>query len=355
MSIKSFSQYLNEATSGKEATFTFGRFNPPTIGHEKLIKAVSKAAVKDFFIYVSQSSDAKKNPLDYTTKIKYMRKMFPRYARQIILDKSIKTVFDILTQLYDKGYTRVTMVVGSDRVSEFEVLANKYNGVKGRHGFYNFENGIEVKSAGDRDPDADGVAGMSASKMREAAAANDFKSFSSGLPSGFKEAQQLFNDLRKAMGLKESRSFREHIQLESVSDVREAYVEGDLFNKGDLVIINKDDEVGTVCVRGANYLVVEMAGGRKIRKWIDDVRPLEETTTSGHLAGTTKKDDKYRGTDFAKLYKTAMASEELDVGDGLEAWIDDFIKSDAPQFKGKTKKERISMAIAAYKSAESDQ
>jgi hypothetical protein len=339
MGIKSFSQYLTEATTGKEATFTFGRFNPPTIGHEKLIEAVRKNASKDFFVYVSQSQDSKKNPLDYQTKVKYMRKMFPRYARQIILDKSIRSVFDILTQLYDKGYTRVNMVVGSDRVSEFEVLTNKYNGVKGRHGFYNFEGGVNVVSAGDRDPDEDGVAGMSASKMRAAVAANDFKSFSAGLPSSFKEGQQLFNDLRKAMGLKESLSFREHIQLETVSDIREAYVEGDLFDKGDLVIVNESDEVGTICVRGANYLVVEMEGGRKVRKWIEDVRPIEEGPIdylSKELSPLLRKKEYkaaltqylkykkagkkaniadvariYRGVDARKLYKMAMAAEEI--------------------------------------------
>ena len=278
MSFKSFSQYLTEATSGKEACFTFGRFNPPTIGHEKLIAAVKKNADKDFFVFVSQSNDSKKNPLDYNTKIKYMRKMFPRYARQIILDKSVRSVFDVLTQLYDKEYTTVKMVVGSDRVAEFNALCNKYNGVKGRHGFYNFENGIEVISAGERDPDADGVSGMSASKMREAAAANDFKTFSNGLPSGFKEGQQLFNDLRKGLGLEESLSFREHIQLEAVSDIREAYVEGKIFNKGDLVVINEQNEVGTVCVRGTNYLVVEIGDGKKVRKWIEDVTPLESTS-----------------------------------------------------------------------------
>lgn len=346
MSIKRFSDYLTEATTGKEATFTFGRFNPPTIGHEKLIEAVKKKASKDFFIFVSQSQDPKKNPLDYQTKIKYMRKMFPRYARQIILDKSIRSVFDILTQLYDKGYTSARMVVGSDRVSEFEVLCNKYNGVKGRHGFYNFENGVEIVSAGDRDPDADGVAGMSASKMREAVAANDFKSFSNGLPSGFKEGTALFNDLRKGMGLKESVSFREHIQLETVSEAREAYVEGDLFNKGDLVVVNESEEVGTVVVRGANYLIVEMEGGRKVRKWINDVTPLEEgniayiskqlsplirrkeykMAAAEYLAGikSGKKTNiadvarKYRGVDARKLYKMAMAAEELINGVGDE-------------------------------------
>lgn len=272
--MKSFKSYITEAT--KEVVFTFGRFNPPTIGHEKLLDKVKKTAgSNDYFIYASQSQDPKKNPLDYTTKIKYMRKMFPKHARNIILDNSVKNVFDILVKLYDKGYTRASMVVGSDRVKEFEILANKYNGVSARHGFYNFENGVKIISAGERDPDAEGVSGMSASKMRAAASANDLKLFSNGLPSGFKEATPLFNDLRKAMGLEESYSFREHIQLKKVSSIREAYVQEKIFNKGDLIVIKESDEVGSIVVRGSNYVIVEMEKGQKYRKWIDDIIPLE--------------------------------------------------------------------------------
>ena len=320
--MKSFGQYLNEAKNGKSATFTFGRFNPPTVGHEKLIEKVYKSADGgDYFVYASQSNDAKKNPLDYQTKIKYMRKMFPRFARNIILDKSIKSVFDVLTQLYDKGYTRVQMVVGSDRVREFDALTNKYNNVKGRHGFYNFEGGVKVISAGERDPDADDVSGMSASKMRAAASANDFASFSKGLPSSFKLGTELFNDLRKAMGLSESRSFREHVQLESVSDVREAYVQGDLFEKGDSVVDVKTEEVYTVASLGANYVIVESSDGKKLRKWLEDIERLDE---------------------------------KLSPEDGVEAWIRDFIDSDAPQFKGKSKQKRIDMAIAAFNSAKDE-
>ena len=125
MKYKSFTEYVTEAT--KEVTFTFGRFNPPTIGHEKLLNAVNKTARgSKYIVFASQTNDNKKNPLEYTSKIKTMRKMFPRHARSIVLDKSIRNIFDILTKLYNEGHNKITMVVGSDRVTEFETLTNTY-------------------------------------------------------------------------------------------------------------------------------------------------------------------------------------------------------------------------------------
>ena len=279
MPIKKFSDYITEST--KEVTVAWGRFNPPTIGHEKLMDAAAKVARgSSYRIYASQSTDPKKNPLDYTTKVKYMRKMFPRHARSIVLDKNIKTMFDLLTKLYDDGFTKVNLLAGSDRVPEYEALVSKYNGVKGRHGFYNFEGGVNVISAGERDPDAEGATGMSASKLRAFAADNDFQGFMKGMPSGFKEAKALFNDIRKGMGLKESHDFRSHLQLESVSDTREAYIAGALFAEGDTVVIKESDEVGSVVMLGSNYVLVETFEGKKIRKWLDAVEKLEEDTTS---------------------------------------------------------------------------
>jgi hypothetical protein len=275
MEFKSFGQYITEAS--KEVTIAWGRFNPPTIGHEKLLEATSKVASGGTYrIYASQSTDAKKNPLDYASKIKYMRKMFPRHARSIILDKDMRTIFDILNKLYSEGFTKVNLVAGSDRVPEFEALTNKYNGVKGRHGFYNFEGGVNVISAGERDPDADGATGMSASKLRQFAVDNDFQNFVKGLPAGFKEAKNLFNDIRKGMGLKESHDFRSHIQLESVSDMREAYITGALFSVGDIVVVKESDELGEVIMLGSNYVLVEMSDGKKVRKWLESVEKLDE-------------------------------------------------------------------------------
>jgi hypothetical protein len=201
--------------------------------------------------------------------------MFPRYARSIMYAPKVRTLFDLLQTCYDEGFTRLTIVAGSDRVKEYEVLANKYNNRKGRHGFYNFEGGINVVSAGQRDPDGEGASGMSASKLRAAAADNDFQSFSNGMPKGFKDAQKLFNDVRKGMGLKESYDYRSHIQLEPVSEKREEYVNGELYKEGDLVVVKENDQIGTVLFCGSNYVLVEMNGG-KYRKWISDIERLPD-------------------------------------------------------------------------------
>ena len=200
--------------------FTFGRFNPPTTGHEKLIKKLASVAKKegaDFMIFPSHSQNDKKDPLDHKTKVGFMKKMFPKYSRNIISNKNAKTAFLIAPMLYDMGYKRCIMVVGGDRVTEFKTTLNKYNGKKGDHGFYDFKDGIEVVSAGERDPDAEGVSGMSASKMRAAAAANRYEDekdpktgkilngFKSGLPKKFEKTtgKKLFDVLRKSMNISE--------------------------------------------------------------------------------------------------------------------------------------------------------
>jgi hypothetical protein len=269
--MKGFKDYIQEAP--QEAAFTFGEFNPPTTGHEKLIGTVAKVAGSSkYFIYVSQSNDPKKNPLDYKSKVKFIRKMFPKAARNIILDTKIRNVFDIMTSLYSKGFTKVTMVVGSDRVSSFDALLGKYNGVEGKHGMYKFDS-ISVVSAGDRDPDADDVSGMSASKMRAAAADNNFETFTRGLPSGFKYAKELFNAVRTGMGLSESHAFRQHVELKSISEEREAYVSGKLLAEGD--VVEYENTIGQVIFLGSNYIIVESADGVRSRKWITDVKLIE--------------------------------------------------------------------------------
>ena len=285
MSIKSFSDYIVE--SSKEATFTFGRYNPPTIGHEVLFNKVKDIARGGKYrIYASQSVDPKKNPLEYKSKVKLLRKMFPKHARNIIEDTKVRNVFDVLVQMYDEGFQKVQLVVGSDRIKEFEILLNKYNGVKGRHGFYKFK--INVVSAGERDPDSDGAEGMSASKMRMAAQQNDLKLFSSGLPSNFKRTEDLFNAVRKGMGLTESKSFRKHVELPPVSETREEYVEGSLFKVGDLVRIKENNEEGKIVYCGSNYLMVESNDVRK-RVWLDAV----ENITEYNEIGTVKTLRKY--------------------------------------------------------------
>ena len=295
--IGSFKNFLVEEE--KVVFFTWGRMNPPTIGHEKLLTALSrKAGNNPYFVYLSQSTDPKKNPLPYKDKIKIARKMFPRHARRIMLDAKVRNLFDILTKLYDMGYKNVTMVVGADRVQEFDVLMNKYNGKKGRHGFYNFRS-MNVASAGDRDPDAEGATGMSASKMRAAAGKGDFTSFSQGLPKTFSnaDAKNLFNTVRKGMGLKEQREYKNHIQLNPISETREQYITGELYSVGDKVIVKESDEVGEVTHLGANYVIVEKNGSQK-RYWLDAIELLEKIEVPQDRDIKDKE-----GTQPAKYYK----------------------------------------------------
>ena len=250
------------------AVFTFGRFNPPTTGHEKLIDALarqqSKNAGSDMFVYASHSNDPKKNPLPHAKKIAYMRAMFPKYKRNILSDKD-RNVFEIATSLYNKGYRSVVMVVGSDRVNEFTSLLNKYNDVKGRHGYYNFNN-IEVVSAGERDPDAEGVEGMSASKMRAAAVEGDYDTFKLGLPGSFKHGLKLFKDIRSNMGVREERDMGEMTEYE---ELRDAYLVGKIWNIGDLVEANGVE--GNVVNRGTNYLSFCDRDGKVHKAWLHDI------------------------------------------------------------------------------------
>ena len=284
MPIKNFSTYLIEEE--REVYFTFGRMNPPTIGHGKVMDVLAKKSGKsDYKVYMSQSTNPKKDPLSYNDKIKHVRKMFPKHARQVILDKDVRNVFDIAAKLHAQGYTKVNMVVGDDRIREFEVLLKKYNGKEARHGFYNFKK-ISIISAGARDPDATGVEGMSASKQRENASKNDFVTFSQGVPKAMSDGdtRKLFNDVRKGMGLKEEQSFKNHIDLGHLSETREAYVQGSLFCVGDEVIIKESEDVGTITVLGSNYLIVE-TNGKKQRKWLEAVELVEKKVVTKKKTG----------------------------------------------------------------------
>lgn len=289
--INSFKLYLEEKSS--VGYFAFGRFNPPTTGHEKLItKVASLARGNDYKIFASQSVDAQKNPLEYKTKVKFMRKMFPKYARNIIMETSVKNFLDATMYMYKQGYKNLVMVAGDDRVQEFQKLLTKYNGVDSRHGKYEFES-IKVVSAGERDPDADDVTGMSASKQRANAKNNDFAKFSQGLPKGVSDqlAKQLFNAVRKGMNLNENKTFSQHIELEPVSERREEYVNGEIFSIGQSVILKETDEIVTIEHCGTNYLIVEIDGKRK-RKWLTDIEPLDERISQNQIDSLEKFADK---------------------------------------------------------------
>ena len=258
---------ISEA-SGDTAVFTFGRFNPPTTGHEKLIDALARESKKvsgsKMYVFASHSQDPKKNPLPYPKKIAYMKKMFPKYKSNITTAKQ-RNVFEVATFLHDKGHRAVVMVVGSDRVDEFDRLLNQYNGVKGRHGYYGFDS-IEVVSAGERDPDAEGVEGMSASKMRAAAAEGEFDQFKQGLPSGFKDAKKLFRDVLAGMGIREERDMGEMTDYE---ELRDAYLTNKIWRIDDLVEANGVE--GRIVRRGTNYISYMDGSGKVHKAWLQDI------------------------------------------------------------------------------------
>ena len=184
----------------KHVTFCFGRMNPPTIGHKQVFDTMQSQG-GEMKIFVSQSQDKKKNPLDYGTKIKFIKEMFPQYAKDVVDNAALNTIGKVASYLHEQGYTAVTFVAGSDRMDSMKSLLDQYNGVEGKaHGFYKFDV-IDFASSGDREDGAEGVAGVSASGARSAAANNDFKAFQEATGAG-ELAKPLFAAVRKGMGIK---------------------------------------------------------------------------------------------------------------------------------------------------------
>ena len=312
--IKGFKQFNEEKS--KSVVFTFGRFNPPTTGHEKLLIKVAALAIgNDYKIFASQSSDPKKNPLDYKEKVMLMRKIFPKHGRNIVYDSKIKNAIDALVYLYNAGYTKATMVVGADRISDFKSLLNKYNGVKARHGFYEFPEGIAIVSAGERDPDADDVSGMSASKMRAAAAEGDFQSFATGLPKSFGDKLAVFNLLRKRMGLKEMTNFRKHIELKT-TNIRERYIADEVFLIGDK-FLNLNGEIHTVTERCTNYIVGSDSNKYFLNKIVEvkqdkDIKDRKGSQPAKYFAKDAEGDEMAKSTKAKRAAHFKTGAEKSD-------------------------------------------
>ena len=178
---------------GKIAVTAFGRMNPPTIGH-KLIADKMKSMPGDHFIFVTHTQDAKKNPLSFADKVRFAKASFGNHVT--VGNEGVKTIIQMMQKLESLGYTEIMYVAGSDRVDQFEKLLNDYNGKD-----YNFDK-ITIVNAGERDPDADGAEGMSASKMRAAAVEGNFEEFKQGVADqGI--AQEMYDTIRKNMGIQE--------------------------------------------------------------------------------------------------------------------------------------------------------
>ena len=294
-----------EVVEGQTETLTvvFGRFNPPTVGHEKLLKSADRMAEgDDFKVYPSRTHDPKKNPLDPDMKTSYMKKMFPDYEENIINDPNMKSIFDVLISANEEGYQNINIVVGADRQAEFENLATKYNGE-----LYEFDL-IRVISAGARDAEAEGVEGMSASKMRKAVAEDDFAAFRRGTPKTLDDGdtQALFDAVRSGMGIKKKKDVAEMWQIAPKFDhkgLREQYVNDKIYRIGDIVENLNTGLIGRIIRRGTNHLICLTKEDYMFKSWIRDV--MEAVVNYPGPSGVPS-DQRLVGTDAHREYVQRM-------------------------------------------------
>ena len=300
-----FTDLSNRLQEAKDDTvvFAFGRFNPMTIGHAKLMKKVESEGgkAKDHFVYASHSVDNKKNPLEPKFKKKILARAFPRNNIEIS-SKSMPTAMHIASSLSKKGYKNLVMVAGSDRVQEFQTLLDKYNNVKGRHGEYNFDT-IKVVSAGERDADAEGDSGASGTKMREYAARNDYDNFAKYSPEGLsdREVKSVFDAVRKKMPKLDNEQF------EPIA-VREEYLLGKLFEVGDIVYDLNEGAEYEIIECGPNFVYCKGEDGNVYTKWLSDVGNLNEVRQDPDV-----KDKE--GTQPAKYYAGLKTKSTKDARD----------------------------------------
>jgi len=283
-------------------TIAFGRFNPPHIGHQQLMDTAKAAAEQDqgdYIIVPSRSNDPKKNPLDADTKVAFMRGMFPQHGGRIQNDVNTRTIFDVLKKAHNDGYTNIRIVGGADRVNEFNKLATDYNGT-----LYQFDN-VEVLSAGDRDPDAEGIEGLSASRLRLAAAENDYKTFRMAMPDNMRprEIKDLYNTLRMSMGINEEWGIWEMAPKFDQQTLRENYVSKAIFRIGELVENMNTGLVGRIIRRGTNHLICVTEDNIMFKSWIRDVN---EAIVNSTEKGGVPADQRLVGTDSHRKYVESM-------------------------------------------------
>ena len=286
-------------------TLAFGRFNPPHAGHLQLMDVAAQSAEaeeSDYIIVPSRSQDAKKNPLDADTKVSVMRQMFPQHSERIVNDGANRTIFDVLKKAHNDGYTNVRIVAGQDRVKEFDKLSQNYNGQ-----LYQFDN-MEVVSSGDRDPDAEGMEGLSSSRMRLAAAEGDFKTFRAGLPEGVprKSAMQLFDTVRQSMNVKEMKEFWNIWEIAPKYDtenLRESYIKKEIFNIGDRVENLNTGLIGRIIRRGANHLICVAENNIMFKSWVKD---LQEAIVNATTPSGVPSNQRLVGTDAHRKYVETM-------------------------------------------------
>jgi len=288
-----------EKTKGT-LTVAFGRFNPPTTGHEKLLDTVATSSDDgDYVIVPSRSQDKKKNPLDADSKVEVMKQMFPNHSGKIVNDPANRTIFDVLKKAHTDGYSGVRIVGGADRQKEFDKLVNTYNGK-----MYQFDN-VEVRSAGDRDPDGEGLEGMSASKQRKYAADNDFKGFLQGVPTAMNKqmAKQLFQNIRTGMQIEEGWNLWEIAPKFDWKNLRENYMNKKVFNIGDTVENLNNGLVGRIIRRGTSYLICVTEDKIMFKSWLKDIT---EAVVNSNAPSGVPASQRLIGTDSHRKYTETL-------------------------------------------------
>ena len=259
----------------------------------------------DYIIVPSRSEDKKKNPLGADRKAALMRQLYPDHAEKIVNDPGNRTIFDVLRKAHNDGYANVRVVGGGDRVKEYDKLVNKYNGST-----YQFDN-IEIVSAGDRDPDGEGVEGMSASKMRKAAKDNDFRTFKTGMPKGMdnETLMTIFTELQDAMGIKREVAAEdwEIAPRLHAKQLREEYINENVFNIGDTITHDSTGMIGEIVRKGANHLICVTEDKKMFKTWTSDV--------SGGSSDSTPKEREV-GTDSLRAFL-----QKLTPGEKVQSFI----------------------------------
>lgn len=330
------------------AVIAFGRMNPPTIGHKKLVDKI-KSLPGDPYIFLSQSQKPKTDPLDFQTKLRYAKFFFPELT---IGNPEVKTIIQALQKINQLGYTELIYVAGSDRVESFQELINKYNGVE-----YNFNN-IQVVSAGERDPDADGAEGMSASKMRAAAASGDFDSFAQGVPNQ-ELAHEMFAAVRKGMGIKDKEGVTEQTPPINVPQGWEAKTQPDgstrISKKGSMSSAEYKQNMAdykaknwtpdkraeyarkmapggggyTDAEKAANYQDQQKYFGNRAAKPSDDLdeQSVEKTSDPNKLMAAMLIDGEYKEFDLTPtIEKNNWIGTPMQVINQAEKWLSDFLR-----------------------------
>ena len=303
-------------------TIGFGRFNPPHAGHLKLMDLAAQSAEEgeeggDYMIVPSRTNDHKKNPLDPDSKVQLMRQLFPQHSERIINDPQNRTIFDILKKAHNDGYANVRIIGGEDRVKQFDKLSQNYNGA-----LYQFDN-LETISSGERDEDAEGTEGYSASKMRLAAAEDDFATFYQQLQQEVenedgeielvpiinkKGAKEYFKQVRSAMRADEIKEFWNIWEIAPKDDaetLRDIYIEGNIFKLDQLVEDVNTGLRGKIIRRGTSYLICVTEDNIMFKSWVKDLMEIVKPAAQTGKYGVPSKQREV-GTPELRKYAQSM-------------------------------------------------